>query len=97
MFPDQKRRPYLLGNVVPDGFVLPPGYIRHYQTAHFPDGLKQLPPILLYDFGFQPLDGEGKPLPVPADRVVPVDRLPPGLPVQQLQVPSSETEGDETP
>lgn len=97
LFPDQKRRPYLIGNVVPDGFVLPPGYIRHYQTAHFPDGLKQLPPILMYDFGFQPLDGEGRPLPVPEDRVVPVDRLPPGIPLQKLEIPSSETEGDDTP
>lgn len=94
LFPDRKRRPYLMGNVVPDDFTLPPGYVRHFQTAHYPDGLRQLPPILLYDFGYQPLDADGRPLPVPEDRVVPPDRLPPGMPIKKLVIPDSEFDAD---
>jgi hypothetical protein len=95
LFPEQKRRPHLLGYVVPEGFPLPEGYIRHYQTAHYPEGLKQLPPILMYDFGYQPRDRQGNPLPLPEDRVVPLDQLPPGMPAVKLEVPETEYQSDE--
>ena len=94
LFPDLKRRTHLVGIVVPDDFVLPPGYVRHYQTAHGPDGVQALPPILLYDDVSPPQDATGAPLTMPPDRVVPSDRAPPGLPVKMLEIPPSEYEGD---
>ena len=88
LFPPQGTKPLKRGLVVPDEFELPPGYVRHYQTT---DDGKQLPAILMFHPDFQPVDAEGHPIPVPADRVVPPELAPPGLPHQMLDVPKQPT------
>jgi hypothetical protein len=58
--------------------------VRHFQVT---DDGKQLRPILMYRPDFTPVDAAGKPLPVPADRVVPPENAPPGMPVEMLELP----------
>lgn len=73
-----------VGLVVPEGFELPEGYVRHYQTT---DKGQMLPAILMFHPDFTPRDAEGRELPVPADRVVPPDLAPEGMPRSWLDVP----------
>ena len=84
LFPPPGTDPPKAGIIVPDGYELPPGYVRHYQTT---DDGQQLPPILMFHPDFQPVDERGQPIPLPEDRVVPPDMAPPGLPHDVLQVP----------
>jgi len=84
VFPPPGTDPPKAGIVVPDAYELPPGYVRHYQTT---DDGQQLPPILMFHPDFQPVDDRGRPVPVPADRVVPPEMAPPGLPHDVLEVP----------
>ena len=84
VFPRPGTDPPKAGIIVPDGYALPPGYVRHYQTT---DDGKQLPPILMFHPDYQPVDDRGRPIPLPADRIVPPDMAPPGLPHDVLQVP----------
>jgi hypothetical protein len=79
--PPPGSKPIKQGIVVPDDVELPPGYIRHYQTT---DDGRQLPPILMYHPDFAGTDANGNPIPVPADRIVPPDMAPPGLPHRTL-------------
>ncbi len=88
LFPPQGTKPIKRGLVVPDDFALPPGYVRHYQTT---DDGRQLPAILMFHPDYQPVDAEGHPIPVPADRIVPPEMAPPGLPHQMLDVPKQPT------
>ncbi len=78
-------KPIRRGLVVPDGFVLPPGYVRHFQAN---DDGTLLPPILTFHPDFQPVDDAGRPLKVAEGRVVPPELAPPGFPVKQLEVPA---------
>jgi hypothetical protein len=78
------------GLVVPEGFELPPGYVRHYQVL---DDGTELPAVLLFHPDHQPLDAQGRPIPVPEDRIVPPELAPPGMPYEELEVP----EGAEPP
>ena len=84
VFPPPGTDPPKAGIIVPDDYELPPGYVRHYQTT---DDGKQLPPILMFHPDFQPVDDRGRPIPLPADRVVPPEMAPPGMPHDVLQVP----------
>jgi hypothetical protein len=84
VFPPPGTDPPKAGIVVPDDYELPPGYVRHYQTT---DDGQQLPPILMFHPDFQPVDDRGRPLRLPADRVVPPEMAPPGLPHDVLEVP----------
>jgi hypothetical protein len=84
VFPPPGTDPPKAGIVVPDDYELPPGYVRHYQTT---DDGQQLPPILMFHPDFQPVDDRGRPIPLPADRVVPPEMAPPGLPHDVLAVP----------
>ncbi|HLK13044.1 MAG TPA: hypothetical protein VKW76_16835 [Candidatus Binatia bacterium] len=84
-FPPPGTKPIKRGIVVPDGFELPPGYVRHYQTT---DDGQQLPPILMFSPDYTFVDANGKPVAVPADRVVPPSMAPPGLPMRMLDVPA---------
>jgi hypothetical protein len=77
-FPPLGTKPLLRGLEVPDGYVLPPGYVRHYQGT---DDGRLLPPILRFHPDYQPVDADGRPIPLPADRVVPPELAPPGLPL----------------
>jgi hypothetical protein len=86
-------KPIRKGIVVPENFPLPPGYVRHYQTM---DDGRELPAILMFHPDYQPRDANGQPVPLPENRIVPPELVPPGLPVQMLEVPQGEG-GSEAP
>jgi hypothetical protein len=86
LFPPPGTKPILKGIIVPEGTILPPGYVRHYQTT---DDGRQLPPILMFHPDYQPVDDRGEPIALPEDRVVPPDMAPPGLEIQTLDDPDS--------
>ncbi|HZR81400.1 MAG TPA: hypothetical protein VFD92_09930, partial [Candidatus Binatia bacterium] len=72
------------GIVVPEGFDLPPGYVRHYQAT---DDGKMLPPILMFSPDFDWVDDTGQPVAIPPNRVVPREMAPPGMPIEMLDLP----------
>ena len=76
--------PPLVGLAVPEDFPLPEGYVRHYQAT---DDGQRIEPILMFSPDFEFLDANGKPIPIPADRVVPADRAPPGMTVRRNRIP----------
>ncbi len=78
------RRPFRIGVVVPDDYVLPVGYVRHYQMNE--DGTP-LPPILMYHPDFYSMVDAGIDNLIPNDLIVPGDQLPPGLKPLMLEVP----------
>lgn len=80
-FPPPGTKPVKRGIIVPDGFELPEGYVRHYQTT---DDGRQLPPILMFHPDYAPVDAAGNPIALPEDRVVPPDMAPAGMPVQAM-------------
>ncbi len=84
LFPPPGTKPIKRGIIVPEGVELPPGYVRHYQTT---DDGHQLPPILMFHPDYQPLDERGHPIELTDDRLVPADMVPPGMPVEMLEVP----------
>jgi len=77
-------KPPLIGLAVPEDFVLPPGYVRHYQAT---DDGQRIEPILMFAPDFQPTTADGRPVPMPRDRVVPPELAPPGLPIRRIAVP----------
>jgi hypothetical protein len=84
-FPPPGTSPPLEGLVVPEGFELPEGYVRHHQVT---DDGQDLPPILMFHPDYKEWVGaDGKPVEVPADRVVPPELAPPGMPIQRLEIP----------
>jgi hypothetical protein len=91
VFPPPGTKPIKRGIVVPDDFVLPPGYVRHYQSS---DDGRQLPPILMFHPDFQPKGENGEVLPIPSDRVVPPEMAPPGMPVKILDLPAKPPASD---
>lgn len=84
LFPAPGTVPLLEGVIVPDGFELPPGYVRHYQVT---DDGEQLPPILMFSPDYEWIDDTGAVVAVPSDGVVPPDRVPPGMPIELLTPP----------
>jgi len=76
--------PPLIGLAVPEDFPLPEGYVRHYQAT---DDGQRIEPILMFSPDFQFFDAAGNPVPIPADRVVPPEMAPPGLPIRRIEVP----------
>jgi hypothetical protein len=76
-FPRPGTKPLQRGLIVPDGYTLPPGFVRHYQTTD--DGV-QLAPILK----FHP---DRLPQGAPADGVVPKELAPPDMPRKWLELP----------
>ncbi|MFZ5442087.1 MAG: hypothetical protein ACOZQL_18920 [Myxococcota bacterium] len=83
LYPDNVK-PVRRGLVVPEGFELPPGYMRHLQANE--DGTL-LPPILTFHPDYQPRDDAGRPIPMPEGRVVPPELAPPGMKLEVLAVP----------
>ncbi len=77
-------RPPLVGLAVPEDFALPPGYVRHYQAT---DDGQRIEPILMFAPDYQALAPDGRPVPMPRDRVVPPELAPPGLPIRRIVVP----------
>lgn len=84
-FPPPGTKPLLLGLAVPEGFALPPGYVRHYQAT---DDGQRVEPILMFAPDTQVLDAVGQPIAIPANRVVPPELAPPGLPIRRIAVPA---------
>jgi len=84
LFPPPGTKPILRGFVVPDDFEVPEGYVKHYQTT---DHGQQLAPILMFHPDYQLVDENGQPIPMPKDRVVPRELLPPGMSDQIVEVP----------
>lgn len=76
--------PPLEGLAVPDDFELPEGYARHHQ---YTDEGVAIEPILMFAPDFVLYDAQGRPLPMPADRVVPPGMAPPGLPIRRVRIP----------
>lgn len=76
--------PPLLGLEVPEDFPLPEGYVRHYQAT---DDGQRIAPILMFSPDLQLFDARGRPVSMPADRVVPPALAPPGLPLRQVRIP----------
>jgi len=85
-FSPPDTRPNLVGLAVPADFVLPDGYVRHFQTT---DDGQDIEPILMYAPDRQILDAAGRPVAIPADRVVRPDQAPPGLPLRRVVIPSA--------
>jgi len=73
--------PIRSGIIVPDDYELPPGYARRHQTL---DDGTDVPPILAFSPGYEFLDENGNPIPIPDDMIVPPDMAPPDLPVRIL-------------
>jgi hypothetical protein len=94
VFPPPGTKPIKRGIVVPDDFDLPPGFVRHYQAT---DDGERLPAILMFSPDYDWVDAQGKPLVLPADRVVPPELAPPGLPIQMLDVPEPKAASDPAP
>ena len=78
-------RPPLIGLAVPEDFVLPEGYVRHYQAT---DDGQRIEPILMFSPDYRWYDAAGQPLPLPVNRVVPQEMAPPGLPIRRIGVPA---------
>lgn len=83
--------PPLEGLAVPEDYVLPEGFVRHYQTTD--DGVS-IEPILMYSPDYEFVDAQGNPIPIPADRVVPPENAPPGFPIRPIQMPPKREPGD---
>ncbi|HYV49333.1 MAG TPA: hypothetical protein VFA20_30955 [Myxococcaceae bacterium] len=91
LFPPPGTKPIKRGIVVPEGFELPPGYVRHYQTT---DDGQRLPAILMFHPDFKPTGPNGQPIPIPPDRLVPPELAPKGMPVQVLTLPDEKGDPD---
>jgi hypothetical protein len=76
--------PPLEGLAVPEDFELPEGYARHHQ---FTDEGVAIEPILMFSPDVVLYDAQGRPLPMPLDRVVPPELAPPGLPLRRVRIP----------
>lgn len=76
--------PPLQGLAVPEDYILPPGYVRHYQVT---DEGEPLEAILMYSPDLAVVEVDGRPMPVPEDRLVPPELAPPGLPIREITIP----------
>ncbi len=77
-------RPPLIGLAVPEDFVLPEGYVRHHQAT---DDGQRIEAILMFAPDRQFFDAANRPIAVPANRVVPPEFAPPGLPIRLIVLP----------
>jgi hypothetical protein len=76
--------PPLVGIAVPEDYALPVGFVRHYQAT---DDGQRIEPILMFSPDFEFYDAAGRRIEVPADRVVPAELAPPGLPIRAIAIP----------
>jgi hypothetical protein len=83
-FPPPGTKRLKRGIVVPEDFVLPEGYVRHYQAT---DDGQRLPAVLMFHPDIVPKGPDGGPVQVTADRLVPPELAPAGMPIQMLEVP----------
>jgi hypothetical protein len=94
VFPPMGTKPIKRGIIVPDDYELPPGYVRHFQST---DDGERLPAILMFSPDYDWVDAEGRPVALPADRVVPPEMAPPGLRVELLEPPAQKPPPDNRP
>ena len=83
--------PPLVGLEVPEGFELPEGYVRHFQTT---DDGRQLRPILMFSPDYEFFDDGGQPIAIPQNRIVPAELAPAGLPIRTINIPHTRKPGD---
>jgi len=76
--------PPLIGLAVPDDYVLPEGYVRHFQAT---DDGQRIEAILMFSPDFEFFDSTGKRIEIPEDRVVPASMAPPGLVIRTIEIP----------
>ena len=76
--------PPLVGIAVPEDFQLPEGYVRHHQVT---DDGQPIEAILMFAPDFVLRDASGRVIPIPEDRVVPPELVPPGLALRQIEIP----------
>lgn len=76
--------PPLIGLAVPDDYVLPEGYVRHFQAT---DDGQRIEAILMFSPDFEFFDSAGKRIEIPEDRVVPASMAPPGLAIRTIEIP----------
>lgn len=76
--------PPLIGLAVPEDYVLPEGYVRHFQAT---DDGQRIEPILMFSPDFEFFDAAGNPIRIPQNRVVPPDMAPPGLAIRRIEIP----------
>ena len=89
-FPPPGTSPPLVGLAVPDDYVLPEGYVRHFQAT---DDGQRIEPILMYSPDFEFYDASGKPIEIPENRVVPAGMAPPGLTIRRIVIPPAQQPG----
>src|SRR5262245_23178160 len=89
LFPPRGTDPPKTGIVVPEGFELPEGYVRHYQVT---DDGQPLPPILMFHPDYDWIDENGEHVEVSEDGVVPPELAPPGMPIEMLELPEPPSE-----
>jgi len=87
VFPLPGTKPIKRGILVPEGFELPEGYVRHYQAT---DDGERVPAILMFHPDYDFTDDRGEPVAVPEDRVVPPEMAPRGLPIEMLELPDKQ-------
>jgi hypothetical protein len=76
--------PPMIGLAVPDDYVLPEGYVRHFQAT---DDGQRIEPILMYSPDFEFFDSAGRRIEIPENRVVPPGMAPPGLVARPIKIP----------
>lgn len=83
--------PPLEGLAVPEDYQLPDGYVRHFQAT---DDGQSIEPILMYSPDYEFFDADGNPVPIPEDRVVRPEDVPPGFPIRPIVIPPKREPGD---
>jgi hypothetical protein len=89
LFPPPGTDPPKVGIVVPEGFELPEGYVRHYQAT---DDGQALKPILMFHPDYDWLDESGQHVEVSENGVVPPELAPEGMPIEMLELPEAPSE-----
>ncbi|WP_269631266.1 hypothetical protein [Pelomonas sp. BJYL3] len=85
-------RPPIVGLAVPEDYVLPDGYVRHHQAT---DDGQRIEAILMFAPDRPVRDAAGRPIAVPADRVVTPALAPPGFPIRFVVIPRPQEPGRE--
>lgn len=78
-------RPPMVGLAVPENFVLPEGYVRHHQAT---DDGQRIEAILMFSPDRPVFDANHQPIDIPANRVVPAELAPKGLPIRLVVIPA---------
>jgi len=76
--------PPMIGLAVPEDYVLPEGYVRHYQAT---DDGQRIEPILMYSPDFEFFDSNGQRISIPENRVVAGNMAPPGFVIRPIEIP----------